>query len=259
MMIRARAASVEFGSRRVLNGVDLDVHTGTFTGLVGVNGAGKTTLLKALAGLQPLCLGSVCYGEQDIRGLTPGQCARSVSYLAQNGAVAWPLRAKALIALGRLPHHAASDAVNEAAIERAMTITDTGNFANRPVDTLSGGELARVLLARALAVEAPILLADEPVAALDPYHQLHIMELMKDLTRNGMGIVCVMHDLTLAHRFCDRIVLLSDGSKIEEGPPETVLTDANMAAYHRITLRRGDDYILPWGRVEKASGSPLEA
>ena len=250
MLIEASSLSVRLGAREVLRAVDMTVGSGELVALVGPNGAGKTTLLRVLAGLQTLAKGRVSFSGRDVHTLDPRERARAVSYLAQDNDVAWPLDVSALVALGRLPHRGASDADNAAAIGRALAATGSTGLAGRSIGTLSGGERARVLLARALAVEAPVLLADEPVAALDPYHQLQIMEMLQRSAARGTAVVAVLHDLALAYRFADRVVLLSDGEKIADGTPDEVLTDANLAARFGIIARRGEGYILPWQRSD---------
>ena len=137
-------------------------------------------------------------------------------------------------------------------VERALAATDMTHLGDRIVATLSGGERVRAMLARALAVEAPILLVDEPVAALDPYHQLQVMEVLQDTARRGTAIVAVLHDLTLAARFCDRLVLLLDGRVAVEGDPSAVLAGSKLEQAFQIRVLRGQhlgqNYVVPWSR-----------
>lgn len=248
MLVEASSISARIGARDVLCDVNMSVRGGELLALVGPNGAGKTTLLRVLAGLQEPSAGCVNYDECSVHAMPAGERARSVSYLAQDNTVSWPLRVSALVALGRLPHRGASATDNEQAVRHALAATDSTDLAERSIGTLSGGERARVLLARALAVGAPVLLADEPVAALDPYHQLQIMEVLRASVAQGNAVVAVFHDLALAYRFSDRVVLLSNGAKMADGTPDDVLTDANLAAYFGVTARRGEGYIVPWQR-----------
>lgn len=249
MDIAAKSIGLTLGSNRILNAVDIDLRAGEFVGLIGPNGAGKTSLLRILAGLRLADEGSVAYGGREIGSLKPRERARSVAYLAQSDRPHWPIGVEALVGLGRLPHRGrASESEDRAAVERALDLVGMTDFRDRSFDTMSGGEQARALLARALAVEAPLLLADEPTAALDPYHQLQIMELLQARAKSGAGVAVVMHDIGLAYRFCDRLVLLAKGHKIADGAPDKVLSDENIGAAYGIGVKRGDGYILPWQR-----------
>jgi iron complex transport system ATP-binding protein len=249
MEIRAQSISLVRGAARILDGVDMGVRAGELVGLIGPNGAGKTSLLRILAGLLPPDSGEVMYGGRPLATLKPRERARAASYLAQSDGAYWPIRVGALEDLGRLPHRGrASETEDRAAVTGALDLVGMTEFRDRNFDTLSGGEQARALLARALAVEAPILLADEPTAALDPHHQLQIMELLQARAQVGAGIVAVLHDIGLAYRYCHWIVLLARGQKSADGRPDDVLSDANIAAAYGITVKRGDGYILPWQR-----------
>jgi len=255
MRIELADAVVRFGERKALDGVDCAVRAGAMVALVGPNGAGKTTLLRALADLQPLQAGEARYDGKRARELPRGELARRVAYLAQGGEAHWPLRVDHLVALGRLPHRrpfAGLSAADRAAVEAALAAADVAHLRARTLAELSGGERARVLLARALAVEAEILLADEPVAALDPAHQLAAMAVLRAAARQGAGVVVVLHDLTLAVRFCDRVIALAGGRAIADGPP-AALTDAVIAdAYGVEALRgehRGEPFLVPWRAV----------
>jgi iron complex transport system ATP-binding protein len=180
MRITADNVTVSIGNATLLDDVSVVAEPGELLGLVGPNGAGKSTLLRALAGLRDHTRGEVRYDGKSSSTLPRQQLSQRLAYLAQRGPVAWPLTVERLVALGRLPHLRSwgrHDAKGAAAIATALTDTDTQHLRQRIVDTLSGGELARALLARALAVDGDALLADEPVAELDPYHQLQVMEI----------------------------------------------------------------------------------
>ncbi|WP_372000141.1 ABC transporter ATP-binding protein [Tistrella mobilis] len=260
--LEARHLTVAGQDRPRLDDLSLSLGPGQLVGLIGPNGAGKTTLLRLLAGLRPPQNGDVSVGGQSLHLLSAAARARQISYLAQGADVHWPLPADAVVALGRLPHGDGRSAADRHAVARAMAITGTNGFIGRRVDRLSGGERLKVLLARALAVEAPILLADEPVAALDPAHQLDVMGLLRGLAHEGRLIVAVLHDLGLAARFCDRLVLLAEGRLIADGPPETVLTPDRLARAYGIRALHGQAegllLVVPWARTQ-TSEHPREA
>ncbi|MDX3806972.1 MAG: ABC transporter ATP-binding protein [Bosea sp. (in: a-proteobacteria)] len=253
MTIEARAIAVSLGGKPILQAVDLDLRPGELLGLIGPNGAGKTTLLRVLAGLLSPAGGTLLYDDDSPARLGRQALARRIAYLAQGGGTAWPLSVEAVVGLGRLPHRrpfAGASRADAAAIERALAACDAGRFRGRTIGTLSGGERRRVLLARALAVEAPYLLADEPLAGLDPLHQLEVMELLRQIARRGTGVVVVLHDLTLAARFCDRLALLDRGELVAEGTPNSVLDDERLANVFGIAALRGchegEPLLLPW-------------
>ncbi len=252
MRIEARALTVRFGERIALDGVDLELEPGRMVGLIGPNGAGKTTLTRALARLVEPSAGEIRYDGAAAERLAPAQRARRVAYLAQSGAAEWPLSVEAIVALGRLPHARALLPPSEAdrrAIERALAVAELGPLRERPLWQLSGGERARALMARALAVEADWLIADEPVAALDPLHQLRAMALLRAEAARGAGVVAVLHDLTLAVRFCDRLIVMSHGRIVADGPPAALTHEVVADAYGVeavIGERDGERFVLPW-------------
>jgi iron complex transport system ATP-binding protein len=230
--LTAQSLTVDLGPRPVLEGVDLAFAGGSLTVILGPNGAGKTTLIRALAGLLTPRRGGVLLDDRPLEGLSPRERARAIAYLPQSGAMAWPLPVATVVALGRIPHGETPDALPPAgreAVREALRAVGLDGFEARPATELSGGERARTLLARALATKAPVLLVDEPVAALDPRHQLVVLEALRARARSGVLVTAIMHDLNLAARYADRIVLLDRGGVRAEGTPESVLTEAHLA------------------------------
>jgi len=237
MKLDARNIVVHASGKPIVNTASLSVASGELVGLIGPNGAGKSTLLKAMLGLRPKTSGDVLLDGADFLAQPAHQRARTVAYLPQDRRVEWRLPAADIVMLGRYPHRArfgAPTPEDRAAVARALDSVDGRAFVDRPIAVLSGGERTRILLARALAVEAPILLADEPIAALDPYHQLHVMEILRARAQAGAAVLAVIHDLALAARFMDRLVLMHDGAIAAEGRPTDVLTSANLARIYRI-------------------------
>jgi iron complex transport system ATP-binding protein len=253
MQIAAKAIAVRFDAWTLFDRVDFAMHAGEMVGLIGPNGSGKTTLLRVLANLRAPEAGRVLYAGRTAAEIGRRELARRIAYLAQGGSVHWPMRVEAVVALGRLPHRRPFgdlDAADHDAIEQALTAADVAFLRNRTMTQVSGGERMRVLLARALAVDADVLLADEPIAALDPLHQLQVMELLRAIAGRGRSVIVVLHDLALALRFCDRLVLLAGGGILSEGPPAQVLTDANIAHAYGVDVARGErdgmPFVLPW-------------
>ncbi|GBD48330.1 ABC transporter ATP-binding protein [Methylopila sp. Yamaguchi] len=256
MEIRVENLTVRLGGVPRVDRVSLALRPGQLVGLIGPNGAGKTTLFRALAGLREPDEGAVVYDGRPLSEIGRRAVAKRLAYLEQSSEAHWPLRADHVVALGRLPHRRFGRAAlpgDAEAVDRALRAADAEAFRDRPMRALSGGERARVLLARAFAVEAEWLLADEPVAALDPSHQLGVMERLAETARGGMGVIVVLHDLTLASRFCDRLVLMAQGRVIGDGSPEEVLTDAAAATAYGVTLARAavgeEALVAPWRRI----------
>ena len=257
MDIEAKGITARYGGTAVLQAVDFTARAGEMVGLIGPNGSGKTTLLRILANLRRPEQGTVRYSARTAAELGARSLARRLSYLAQGGDAHWPMRVDALVALGRLPHRSGtgwSDARDREAVMRAMAAADVIHLRDRTMRQVSGGERMRVLLARALAVEGELLLADEPTAALDPLHQLQVMNLLRSSVREGHGVVVVLHDLTLAMRFCDRLVLLAEGGVLVAGAPAEVLTDEYLARAYGVDVVRGEregiPFLLPWAPTQ---------
>ncbi len=211
-----------------LSAVDLVLEPGELVGVIGPNGAGKSTLLSVLAGLQPLAQGVVTLDQQPLESLPARQRARQIGYLAQSGHSAWALQVEDIVAMGRLPW---GDA-DAGAIAQALRDSGAEALRGRRIDALSGGEQARVWLARVLAGQPQLLLADEPVASLDLYYQRAVMQTLRGFADSGRSALVALHDLALAARHCDRLLLLADGRLHAAGSPAQVLqADLLQAVY----------------------------
>ena len=199
--------------------VSLTLEPGTITAICGPNGAGKSTLLEMLAGLLAPTSGKVSLGADDLAAVAPRARARAIGYLPQTGEIAWDVTVRSLVALGRMPH---GDACDEA-VEAALHALDLAKLSKRRAQALSGGERARVLLARVLAGEPQWILADEPLAALDLAHQLALLAHFRRSAGAGAGVVLVLHDLALAMNHADRVVVLERGTVAADGAPAQAL------------------------------------
>ncbi|HEY0623602.1 ABC transporter ATP-binding protein [Sphingomonas sp.] len=247
--------SVSLGTRTVVDGITLSLEPGRLIGIIGPNGAGKSTLVRALLGLIPYRGGTALDG-MEVTGLTRAQIARALAYLPQGQTLHWPLAVERLVGLGRLPHLAPMSRIasaDQAIIDRAMERADVAHLRDRIATELSGGERARVLLARALAVEARGLIADEPLASLDPGHQIDVMELLRSEARTGALVVAILHDLTMAARYCDRLLLMDRGRLIAQGAPLEVLSEANLRTVYGVQARidesEASPLVVPTGRI----------
>ena len=246
--LHAADVVVRFGDALVIDGATLDLRAGELTVLIGPNGAGKTTLMRALAGLFA-AEGRIEIDGRPLSSFDARERARRIAYLPQGHIFHWPMPVAAVVALGRYAHGDAFSSLTDAdrrAIAQALAATATAGFAARPVTTLSGGERARVALARALASEAPILLTDEPTVSLDPRHQLVVMELLARAAHSGGAVLAIVHDLTLAARFADRIVVMDNGRLIAEGAPREVLTPQRIADVFAVEAVIAEDAAGPF-------------
>jgi iron complex transport system ATP-binding protein len=255
--------SLALGRRTVLRDVSVRFAAGEVVALVGPNGAGKSSLLKILAGLIVPTSGTVTLAGRPLATLTPTELATRHAYLPQARDIHWPMSVRAIVALGRLPHQMSgttSPMRDTLAIEEAMAAMDVAAFAERPVLALSGGEQARVLMARALAQEPQLLIADEPTAGLDLAHQLSVMQVLRARASNGVSSIVALHDLSLAARFADRILLLADGQMVAAGAPTEVLTAPRIAAVYGvemlITTIEGVPVFVPRAQSNSRTNTP---
>lgn len=250
-----RSVSVRLGGRKVLGDISFDLFPGEFVGLLGPNGAGKSTLLKTITGLVS-CEGNVSREGREFESMTPFERARELAYLPQEREINWPISVRTLIALGRSPYGTAYSAISEsdrAAIDAAILAMDLTELQERSALELSGGESARVLIARALAQATPLLLTDEPAAGLDPAHQISLMSTFRKLARDGRTVFASLHELTLAAQWCDRVILIANGSIIAQGAPDAVLTPENLATVYgvraQISVTEDGLSVVPTGLI----------
>ena len=227
-------ATARLGGREVLKTVDLSIATGELVAVVGPNGAGKSSVIRALAGLLPLTAGAARLGGDAIAALSARDRATRVAYLPQDGRIAWNLPALEIAALGA-PFLSGRDAL--ATARAALDEVEAGHLADRGVAEMSGGERARVLLARALAAGATALLADEPVAGLDPDAQLLVLEQLRMRARAGQAVLVSLHDLTLAARYADRVIVLHQGAVVADDTPLAALTSETLSRVFTLNAR----------------------
>ena len=247
-LLQAERVSVALGGRPVLRAVSFDVAAGTCVGLLGPNGSGKTTLLRAVSGVLPH-EGRLTFDGRPVQRWAPRSLARRLAFVQQSPALTFDLSVRALVAMGRTPHRRwlePYDARDHALVRQALAQVDLDGFAERSALSLSGGELQRVFLAQALAQEADLLLLDEPTAHLDVHYQFTLMDRVRALVGDGRTVLGVFHDLELAARYADRLLVLSEGRLTAAGPPADVLTPALLARVFRMEAR-----------VHREAGGPL--
>ncbi len=230
ILMKLSGLSVVRGGRSVLRDVDLEIRAGEFVGLLGPNGAGKTTLLRAALGLQAAA------GSASLAEMSAAARARAVAFMPQTREIAWPMSVERVVALGRLAHPEAAAEADRLAVARALTALKLDKLRKRRADELSGGEQARVLMARLLAQESPLLVADEPAAGLDPAAQISAMRVFARRAAEGGAVLASLHDLGLAARHCTRLILLREGRIAADGPPAEALTPEILARVFGVTV-----------------------
>jgi iron complex transport system ATP-binding protein len=247
-MLRAENINLRLSGRSILSGVSASCVTGKVTIILGPNGAGKSSLLACLSGGRAVNAGVVSLDGQPLTAITGKDRARRVGLLPQSGDVHWDIEARALVALGRFAWgtRGGQSQADTAAIDAAMRATDTCAFATRNVKQLSGGERARVLLARVLAGEPQWLLADEPLANLDPRHQIDMLDVLRAQADKGTGVIAVLHDLGQAARIADHIILMQGGQVFASGTPAEVLSRGTLAAVYGVecAVEAGTDGVM---------------
>lgn len=245
-MINIANLSVTLGEKKILKEIDLSVRKGELFGLIGPNGSGKTTLLKTLAKLIPFEQGNIQILGKDQMTYKHKEMARILSYVPQDTMIDFDFNVKDIVAMGRHAHRSFFNrhADDEVIIKQAMMDTNTWRFIDKSISNLSSGQRQLVFIAKALAQDTPIILLDEPIAALDIYYQIHILKLLKSLTKKGKTVIIVLHDLNLAARFCNRLFLLKEGKIKSSGSIKNVLTKKTLKeTYHIDATIRVDDVI----------------
>ncbi|MEM7067998.1 MAG: ABC transporter ATP-binding protein [Pseudomonadota bacterium] len=238
-MLSLNRLSVSRGNKRILEDVSLEIAAGEFVGLLGPNGAGKSTLLKATLNLVK-STGGIKFQGNDSHLMSEAERARYASYLPQEREVNWPLTVEKIVSLGASNTSAVAKTTSDKliSISEALHRMDVFHLKSRPITQLSGGEQARALIARALAQDTALLLADEPAAGLDPAHQISLMKSLHDLAAEGKSIVACLHEIPLAARWCSRIIVLNNGKIIADGTPNDVLSEALISQVYGVQTFR---------------------
>lgn len=238
--LKVRDVRVQLGARTVLDGVDLTVEPGMVTGLIGPNGAGKSTLLRAILGLTPVESGSVSFDGANLLAMPRRSRAQLAAFVEQNAGTDARLTAHDVVMLGRIPFQTVWQVSptdeDTGAADAALSSVNMTGFAERLYHTLSGGEQQRVQIARALAQQPRLLLLDEPTSHLDVHAQLATLGLLQRRARDGGTVLLALHDLNLAAGFCDRLILLHDGSTVAAGLPQDVLTPALLRSVYGVDV-----------------------
>lgn len=250
--LEASDISYAVGMAQLLDAVSLEVRGGSLLGLIGPNGAGKSTLLKCISQLLAPSTGQVSLDGEDLRGRSPQEIARHIALLPQSTTLNFAFTCLEVVLMGRNPHlgrFQAEGARDHAIAQQSMVNTDSAEFVTRLITEVSAGERQRVLLARALTQQPRLLLLDEPTAGLDVQHQLQVFTLIRDLVRQGLTAIAVVHDLNLAARFCGRLVLLDRGKVHARGSVRDVLTPENLASVFKVKATIERDPALGVPRV----------
>jgi iron complex transport system ATP-binding protein len=242
MLLNAENVSVRLGGRLILDQLSASFAPGQVTVIVGPNGAGKSTWLACLAGLRRPDSGRCSLGGASVTSLPHRERAQRIGFLHQTAEIAWAIDVETLVGLGRIPFTGGGglSTADRAAVARALESANITGFAARDVTTLSGGERARALIARALAGEPEFLLADEPLTGLDPGHQLDAADLFRRFARGGKGVILTLHDLSFAARLADRVMVLTEGRIIADGDPGAALSPAVLARAYGVDARLVD-------------------
>ncbi|AXR78087.1 ABC-type cobalamin/Fe3+-siderophores transport system, ATPase component [Natrarchaeobaculum sulfurireducens] len=267
--IDVRNVGISFGDIDVVSDVSFVVDPGELVGLVGPNGAGKTSLLRVLSGTLEPDTGTVAVDGTDLHELSSRNASRLVAVVPQDTSVSFSFDVRTVVEMGRYPHRSRfspPSATDRELVDRALERTRTAQFADRAIDDVSGGERQRVVLARAVAQDTPIMLLDEPTASLDVNHAIETLELVRDLVDDGRTVVAAIHDLDLAARYCDRLVVVANESVVADGDPADVLTSETLASAFDVSAAVTPNPVtgtpvvtaLPATLEESADGSPVD-
>ncbi len=240
----AKKIAVRARDTSLLEDVSLSLRPGELVAVLGPNGAGKTTMLRVLLGQQKVVAGSATIAGTPVADLSPAERARNLAYLPQRRPLAWPNTVRDIVALGRFAHGATLGRlgpVDRAAVRAAIEACDLVHLVDRHIDNLSGGELSRVHFARVIAAQTPLLIADEPVAELDPRHQLGIAQLIRNYVNDGGGALVVLHEIGLAARIADRLIWMKNGRIVADGSPRETMTEVRLEEIYGIRSRVGPD------------------
>lgn len=246
---------VTIDQKSIIQGLSGLIKSGTFLGLIGPNGSGKTTLLKTIATILPLQAGEILIAGKNIYAYPPKKRAQLMSYVPQETNVSFDFQAKEVVMMGRHVHQSffgGETELDRKKVEWALDRTETTHLANHSILSLSSGQRQLMMIAKALAQDTPIMLLDEPISALDIYHQLHILSLLKKLAKEGKTIIIVLHDLNLAARYCDDLILLKNGEIQVSGPPTKVFTRSMLKHVYGI-----DAHIEKHSLLESISITPF--
>ncbi|WP_319413800.1 ABC transporter ATP-binding protein [uncultured Cohaesibacter sp.] len=263
MSIQCTGVGVSLGKSTALKHVTFSSHKAELIGLIGPNGAGKSTLMRALVGLVRFH-GEILIDNLPSYDMSAMELARRVAFLPQERVVHWPLVVRDVVMLGRMPYQTAFGRVSpadEEAVDRAILMMGLGPLVNRTFDQLSGGEQARVLIARLVAQEANTIIADEPVNGLDPAHQIGLMRMLRHLVGQGKTVVVSLHDLSLASQWCERILILNDGVLLDDGLAKDVMTARRMQEVYGVRIKNVESgersFIVPTELVEGGQHDPI--
>ena len=260
-LLSAQDIRVVKGGKTLVDTVSIHVPEGALVGLIGPNGAGKSTLLSVMAGLSKPDGGHVYLGDTPIHRIPDRQRAQTLGWLEQLSTAHWPVTVEYIVMLGRIPYLSTWQKPGDDdayAVDHALASTDCTHLRHQSVTTLSGGELTRVMLARILAADPQVILADEPIAALDIGHQLQTMDVLRDYATGSKAAVVVLHDLSLAARYCDYLYLIHEGHLVAEGRAGQVLIERNLRDVYGVDVLSGEGdvpWIVPLRRVDATQDS----